>query len=138
MSILSNTYARSWTQGAIDCYNRGCVCKGCITFEIVGYKCHMKAAVFELVKKFGAPPVIEESLFTGYQLKILYAIKNGCNTVSEIAEELNKPESSVTGTLHVLYKKARTLGWNPRQRGIVTQSLLPQFIKWVRGKYETN
>lgn len=125
-----------WTPTARECYKIGCNCRKCLLFIILGYRCKMKQAVFELVRKFGAPPVIEESLFTGYQLKILYAIKNGCDTVAEIAAEVNKPESSVSGTLHVLYKKARMLGWNPRQRGIVTQSLLPQFVKWVRGKYE--
>lgn len=47
---------RHWTQGAVECYKRGCVCKGCETFELIGNQCRMKAAVIELVKNVGPPP----------------------------------------------------------------------------------
>jgi hypothetical protein len=49
-----------WTQQAIDCFNRGCVCAGCPVYEYyfkeTGRKCRMKAAVIESVRLFGAPP----------------------------------------------------------------------------------
>ena len=131
-----NTYCRIWTETAIYCYNRGCVCEGCNTFLILGCHCRMKQSVFELVRKFGAPPEEKESLFTKYELKILEAIKNGCDTVADIALNLNKSEGSVTGILHVLYKKARGMGWNPRKKGIVTKSLMKQFVRWVRDEYD--
>ena len=48
-----------WTNQAIDCYNRGCVCKGCPVYELYfknsGRKCKMKAAVIESVRLFGIP-----------------------------------------------------------------------------------
>jgi hypothetical protein len=49
-----------WTQSAIECYNRGCVCKGCIYKEIMDTPCRMKSAVIELVRKFGIPPEAEK------------------------------------------------------------------------------
>lgn len=128
-------YCKVWTDTAIDCYNRGCKCEGCVLNEIVETRCHMKQAVLELVRKFGAPKKAK-NIFTNYELRILDAIKNGCETFYEIAIELNKPESSIISMLHGLYRKARGLGWTPRKKGIITKSLLPQFIKWVRGSYE--
>ena len=50
---------RRWTESAIDCYKRGCVCEGCPIYEqyFKGSKrrCQMKAAVIESVRLFGAP-----------------------------------------------------------------------------------
>ena len=44
-----------WTRGAIECYQRGCRCKGCPVFSIIGKQCRMKQSVIGLVAKFGAP-----------------------------------------------------------------------------------
>lgn len=45
-----------WTEGAINCYKRGFVCKNCpVKNLITSQKCQMKYAVIELVKKFGMP-----------------------------------------------------------------------------------
>lgn len=45
-----------WSQTALDCYLRGCVCEGCLLSEIIeSSKCHMKAAVIELVRIYGKP-----------------------------------------------------------------------------------
>ena len=45
-----------WTEGAIDCYLRGCVCnESCSTFRILGKKCNMKACVLESVRTLGLP-----------------------------------------------------------------------------------
>lgn len=46
---------RCWTQGAVECYSRGCVCEGCETFELIGKKCQMKKAVIQLVASCGKP-----------------------------------------------------------------------------------
>lgn len=44
-----------WTPSAVDCYFRGCICKGCPIQEILGNRCRMKQSVLKLVKKFGKP-----------------------------------------------------------------------------------
>ena len=44
-----------WTQGAVECYSRGCVCEGCETFELISKKCQMKKAVIQLVASYGKP-----------------------------------------------------------------------------------
>lgn len=47
---------RRWSQDAINCYNRGGVCRGCPILDIIEGNCYMKAAVMELVRVLGAPP----------------------------------------------------------------------------------
>ena len=45
-----------WTEGAVDCYNRGCTCnENCLNFRIMGRKCNMKACVLESVRTLGLP-----------------------------------------------------------------------------------
>lgn len=50
---------KHWTQSAIDCYKRECVCEGCPVYELVfkpaKRKCMMKAAVIATVRKLGVP-----------------------------------------------------------------------------------
>lgn len=51
---------RRWTQTAVDCYKRGCVCKGCFYqdfFKNSSQKCQMKSSVIELVRILGKPNV---------------------------------------------------------------------------------
>lgn len=48
-------YAR-WTKGAAECYERGCRCEGCPTFELIGKECKMKRSVVRLVQDYGVPP----------------------------------------------------------------------------------
>lgn len=46
-----------WSDAAVICHERGCVCDGC-QFSIYfrnGEKCHMKATVLELVRTVGVP-----------------------------------------------------------------------------------
>jgi len=54
-----NITINRWTDTAIDCYNRGCVCEGCRIYEEyfrgTKQKCQMKRAVLESVRLFGAP-----------------------------------------------------------------------------------
>ena len=51
---------RRWTNTAIECYKRGCVCSGCFYadfFNQTSQKCQMKASVLELVRVLGKPDV---------------------------------------------------------------------------------
>lgn len=60
----SETVAKNWTPTAVDCYMLGCTCSVCNLNKIYfrgemgsGFKCRMKDAVIELVRRFGAPEV---------------------------------------------------------------------------------
>ena len=57
--MIKNDFTlKRWSVGAKQCYLRGCVCEGCFYndfFTDSKQKCRMKSAVFELVKKIGAP-----------------------------------------------------------------------------------
>ena len=44
-----------WTDDAINCYYRGCVCSDCPMYEMIGSQCQMKRSVLGLVRKFGKP-----------------------------------------------------------------------------------
>ena len=51
---------RRWTNTALECYKRGCVCNGCFYadfFNDTSQKCQMKASVLELVRVLGKPDV---------------------------------------------------------------------------------
>ena len=51
---------RRWTNTALECYKRGCVCDGCFYadfFNGTSQKCQMKASVLELVRVLGKPDV---------------------------------------------------------------------------------
>lgn len=56
------TVQRRWTDTAIDCYKRGCVCEGCFYnnfFSGKTQRCQMKAAVLELVRVIELPEGME-------------------------------------------------------------------------------
>lgn len=97
--IKTGGYNR-WTVSAMECYYRGCVCRGCIYKSIMDTPCRMKTAVIELVKKFGRPPEIKYGAkATKEQLEDLY-YKKGLKLVEiynilgtnqyELKELLNK------------------------------------------------
>ena len=51
---------RRWTNTALECYKRGCVCEGCFYtdfFANSSQKCQMKSSVLELVRVLGKPDV---------------------------------------------------------------------------------
>lgn len=52
-----------WTKTAIECYKRGCNCKGCyiprLYFQQYQQACHAKIAVLATVRKFGIPKELE-------------------------------------------------------------------------------
>lgn len=51
---------RRWTDGAVECYSRGCVCDGCIMRDIFKWSCQMKKTVSNLVKYHGAPKKVKQ------------------------------------------------------------------------------
>ena len=51
-----------WTPTSIDCYEIGCNCNKCELYRILNTKCQMKNVVMELVKKFGAPNINNNSI----------------------------------------------------------------------------
>lgn len=57
---VSENHLTRWTESAIDCYERGCVCNGCFMTKILETRCLMKSTVIALVRKFGKPKKPEE------------------------------------------------------------------------------
>ena len=58
---------RRWTNTALECYKRGCVCDGCFYsdfFNGSSQKCQMKASVLELVRVLGKPDVELQQLLS--------------------------------------------------------------------------
>lgn len=66
-------HSSSWTTEGIKCYQRNCICEGCI-YEFGFYtnsrfnkqhkqRCQMKASVLEMVRRFGVPPNIPKKEF---------------------------------------------------------------------------
>lgn len=45
-----------WTQQAIDCYNRKCICTGCFINENLETPCQLKAIIPKIFAKCGKPP----------------------------------------------------------------------------------
>lgn len=80
-----------WTESAIDCYNRGCICKGC-SVKFVIDKCEMKKKVLQIVKVLGKPPKYEYLIdnLRNAENDVVNAILDGCTTKQEIADYLNK------------------------------------------------
>lgn len=51
-----NFHRSRWTPAAIECYSRGCRCKGCFYEDFfTKSKCQMKYTVLQLVRQLGAP-----------------------------------------------------------------------------------
>jgi len=117
-----------WTQSARECYEIGCRCNNCLLYIILGKECRMKQAVFELVRKFGAP---KEKKFTKSQQKILDAIQSGATTWDEIAEQSGLSRDSVIHNLQDLYKIAEGNGISYKNK----RNKLTQFIEWVTENY---
>lgn len=125
MKNKSDTYCRHWTQTARDCYERGCDCRGCLIKEQMENPCRMKAAVFELVRKFGAPPPVYG--LTRREQQIIDAILSGANTKREIAEKVGIHETNIQTVLNRMYCLAESEGYTYQKK-----YKLPEFIEWVR------
>ena len=54
--VRVRTIPQYWTKSSYECYKSGCNCENCqIVPEFFKAECHMKQAVFELVKNYGVP-----------------------------------------------------------------------------------
>lgn len=57
---VCNSQCERWTPATIECYKRGCSCKGCDYENILeSTYCHGKSVVLELVRVLGIPEGIE-------------------------------------------------------------------------------
>lgn len=128
---MINKYASNWTEGSIFCYERGCNCQGCYLKDLIeSMPCQMKAADIELVRKFGKPQ--EEKQLSSTQQKVINAILAGCNNKLEIVDYIDLSETNVQSALSKMYELAEF-------DGVVYKNLrykLPDFIKWIRRKYD--
>lgn len=124
--MFQNNHVKQWTKAAIDCYNRGCVCRGCPMSKLET-GCRMKGSVIELVRKFGTPQdkfkkvherILEE------QEKIIGLVKNGISTRKELAAKLNISLSELSSRMIRLYRKAE-------QEGFKFLTLKYMFYEWV-------
>ena len=114
--LLKTPQYRRWSEGAIECYKRNCVCFNCPTHDLIGDQCKMKYAVLQLVKNYGLPDEIkakqieikesEEKQMIDNDLKIEYpnylekliaAVKKGFDKYGDIEKEtgLNSKTASV-------------------------------------------
>lgn len=120
-----------WTQSAIECYSRQCICTGCPIKAQLESKCYMKTCVMELLEKFGEPPnFMNDDIFPDMsekQRKIIDAILNGANTTTEIALKLNTNTNNATTYLNQLYKKTENLGYRFKKNF----GKLPEFITFI-------
>lgn len=95
--MTKNEHAANWTQGAIECYERGYDCVGCPTQQLLSDKCRMKESVLNLIQTIGLPPK-DDDLFPDFKntpLKIMKAIYNGAETLDELALELGNSISGI-------------------------------------------
>lgn len=125
-------FLKRWTQSAIDCYERGCRCQGCI-FSSLESTCQMKLTVRELVRRYGKPPEdigIVKGL-TPRQNQIIELILDGYNTKFEIAERLDVNPHNIQQDLTTMYPIFRELGFHP----VKIVNRLPEFVEYIRGAY---
>lgn len=122
---------KRWTQSAIECYERKCICKGCPTKELFETKCRMKECVAALLDKFGEPPnFMTDDIFpdmSDKQREIIEAILEGATTSEQIAEKLNTTRSNAITYLNQLYKKAEITSCTFFKKS----GRLPEFIEFI-------
>ena len=107
---------RRWSKGAIDCYNRNCVCNGCETFDLIGKQCRMKYAVIFLVKNIGIPEettkieiindteseettMFDKDLnleYPNYMEKIIDSLKKGYETYSDLESATGQNRKAIS------------------------------------------
>ena len=135
MRIKEYTVVR-WTQSAVDCYSRNCICKDCPTYELIGDSCQMKNTVRLLVQKFGKPPEIPKGIFPGMtfpEVQITNAILKGCKTTAEIADEIGFAKGSVNGYLSGLYVLCELDGYKFKKGN----EKFEEFVQYIQDKFST-
>lgn len=64
LGFLNKTNVKYWTKAAKYCYSIGCWCEHCVIYDYLDATpkdCRMKPIVLELVRRYGAPSIQEES-----------------------------------------------------------------------------
>ena len=124
---------RYWTPGAIECYQRGCVCEGCLTGQIMEQHCRMKSSVIQLIKTLGPPKIFTTNVIPGAteaEEEIIDTILKGAGTLKQIAEHLKLNEETIKSRLYSLYRLVEDKGYQfktSKQR-----DRLPEFIEYVK------
>ena len=88
----------NWTPEAVRCYERGCVCFGCIIQEIMEIPCRMDSTVIKILQLKGKPPKEIEIDID----EVLNYLETG-KTLNEIADILNVPRKE-------LFKRTKAFG----------------------------
>lgn len=129
---MFNNYVKQWTKAAIDCYNRGCVCRGCPMSKLET-RCIMKGSVIELVRKFGAPQdkvkKIDERILKE-QEEIIRLVKNGISTRKELAAKLNISLTELGSKMRGLYRKAEQEGF----KFLTMKYMFYEWVEYIRNK----
>ena len=130
--MLNNNYVKHWTKAAIDCYNRGCVCRGCPMSKLET-GCRMKGSVIELVRKFGAPQdkikKVHERILKE-QEEIIRFVKNGISTRKELAAKLNMSLTELSSRMRGLYRKAEQEGF----KFLTLKYMFNEWVEYIRNK----
>lgn len=124
---------RYWTPGAIECYQRGCVCESCLTGQIMEQHCRMKSSVIQLLKTLGPPQIFTTKFIPGAtedEEEIIDTILNGAGILKQIAEHLELNEKTIKCRLYSLYKLVENNGYQFKtSKG---KNRLPEFIEYVK------
>ena len=123
---------RYWTPSAIECYQRGCVCEGCLIAQIMEQHCRMKSSVIQLIKTLGPPQIFTTKFIPGAteaEEEIIGTILKGAGTLKQIAEHLGLNEETIKCRLYSLYKLVENNGYQFKTSK--SKNRLPEFIEYV-------
>ena len=106
-------FSKIWTESAIDCYKRGCICPGCTIEGSVEEGCYMKKVVLELVRVLGTPPEKEEKKneFSELQKKMIELVREGMINRDLIADELKTTRCVVNNNFSQIFRKLKKKGY---------------------------
>lgn len=124
---------RYWTPSAIECYQRGCVCEGCLTGQIMEEHCRMKSSVIQLIKTLGPPQIFTTKFIPGateVEEEIIDTILKGAGTLKQIAEHLKLSEETIKSRLYSLYRLVENNGYQFKTSK--SKNRLPEFIEYVK------
>ena len=124
---------RYWTPGAIECYQRGCVCEGCLTAQIMEQHCRMKSSVIQLIKTLGPPKIFTTKFIPGAtedEEEIIDTILKGAGTLKQIAEHLELNEETIKPKLYSLFRLVEDKGYQFKTSRC--KNRLPEFIEYVK------
>lgn len=102
LKVPEYTHLINWTESAIECYERGCVCENCTIPHPTGF-CSMKSFVLMLVKVLGNPNQAKNSKLEQERIeqKIIMRAKELIESKAKkgwkkyLAYELNLPYGKV-------------------------------------------